>query len=91
MPNCAYELKRLDEAFERLQHLQNEISCLGVKINTENCSDAELSHGLMYLHLAGELRELVSRYREDYEAYQEPSRMDRVVDWACAALKGGGA
>ena len=88
----SYEMKRLGESFDRLKLLSNEISCLAIKVNVEHCSDEELCKSAIYCQLAGDVREVVNRYRTDLDELSDApeAKIGRWVSWACAGMKGGG-
>ena len=83
------ELARLSDCFDRLELLSNEVSCLVVKLNTEELSRSELPKGVVWCQLAGELRDVVLRYRPDLEELEDAGPFARCVNWACAAMGGG--
>ena len=87
----AYEMKRLQEAFERLKLLSSEISSLAVRVNVEHCSDEELVKAAVYCEMAGDVRQVVNRYRTDFDELRESpaDKIGKWVDWACSGLKGG--
>lgn len=92
MKNQPYELKRLEAAFERLIHLQNEITALAVKVRTDELDLEGITEAVHFVTLSGDLRQLVGRYQDllDLPREQaEPGIVARCVAWACA--QNGGA
>ena len=87
----SYEMKRLSDAFERLKMLSNELSYLAIKIDSEKCSDSELCTAAVYVELAGDVRQVVNRYRTDLDELEDaatPGKLEKCVTWACAAIGG---
>ena len=89
MPNV-YELNRLSDCFERLQHLSLEISHLSTRTDLGRLTNDELQSVAIYLQLSAELRGIVLRYSPDLEPINTPGLTDKWVQAAWTALHEGG-
>ena len=88
MPNV-YELNRLSECFEKLQHLSLEIEHLSTRTDLGRLTNDELQSVAIYLQLSAELRGIVLRYSGDLEPINTPGLTDRWVRAAWIAIEGG--
>lgn len=88
MPNV-YELNRLSDCFERLQHLSLDISHLSTRTDLGRLTDDELQSIAIYLQLSAELRGIVLRYATDLQPINSPGLTDKWVRAAWSALEGG--
>jgi hypothetical protein len=75
-----YYLDRMDESFKRAQQVAAEISACCCKSPAEDMTDSQLNRVYVYAQFAGELRELIDRYRPDLDELREPGRVLRVVN-----------
>ena len=88
MPNV-YELNRLSDCFERLQHLSLEIAHLSTRTDLGRLTNDELQSVAIYLQLSSELRGIVLRYGPDLEPINTPGLTDKWVKAAWSAIQGG--
>jgi len=88
MPNV-YELNRLSDCFERLQHLSLEVAHLSTRTDLGRLTNDELQSVAIYLQLSAELRGIVLRYAPDLEPINAPGLTDKWVRAAWNALEGG--
>ena len=88
MPNV-YELNRLSECFEKLQHLSLEVAHLSTRTDLGRLTNDELQSVAIYLQLSAELHGIVLRYSGDLEPINTPGLTDRWVRAAWIAIEGG--
>ena len=75
-----YYLGRMDDAYKRAQQAASEISVCCCKSPAEEMTEDQMNRVYVYAQFAGELRELIDRYKPDLDELRDPGMISRVVD-----------